>query len=129
MAGLEEIWIPLVDEPIGLIVQQIQEESPELTSLVDSPRRVLAFRTFAYIRVGILLGRMLVDEDIGRYDGTETWVEGLLANPAHRAEVEREVRAVAEEIATDPSYGAEEALGPGERVRERFREFARSLPG
>lgn len=129
MGGLEEIWIPLVDEPIGLIVQHIQEESPELTSLVDSPRRMLAFRTFAYIRVGILLGRMLVDDDIGRYDGSETWVEGLLANPAHRAEVEREVRAVAEEIAADPTYGTEEALGPDERVRERFRKFARSLPG
>jgi hypothetical protein len=129
MAGLEEIWIPLVDEPIGLIVQQIQEESSELPTLVDSPRRMLAFRTFAYIRVGILLGRMLVDEDIGRYDGTETWVEGLLANPAHRAEVEREVRAVAEEIAADPAYGAEEALGPDERVRERFREFVRSMTG
>ena len=133
MTRAEEIWIPLVDEPIGFIVTQIQEESPGLARLVDSPRRMLAFRTFAYIRVGILLGRLLVDEDIQPYDGTQTWVETLLANPAHRAEVEREVRAVAEEIAADPSYAGEASLGPDERVRERvrrrFREFARSLPG
>lgn len=133
MTGLEEVWIPLVDEPIGLIVAQIQEETPELAQLVDSPRRMLAFRTFAYIRVGILLGRLLVDEDIRPYDGTETWVERLLADPAHRAEVEREVRAVAEEIGADPAYGGEHALGPDERVRarvrRRFREFARGLPG
>lgn len=128
MTGPEEIWIPLVDEPIGLIVGEIQEESPDLAQLVDSPRRMLAFRTFAYIRVGILLGRMLVDEDIGHYDGTETWVEQLLANPVHRAEVQREVRAVAEEIAADPAYAAEETLGPDEHARERFRNFARSLP-
>jgi hypothetical protein len=123
----EEIWIPLVDEPIGRIVGQIQAENPDLARLVDSPRRMLAFRTFAYIRVGILLGRMLVDEDIGQYDGTETWVETLLTDPAHRAEVEREVRAVAEEIGADPAYRHEEALGPDELARERFRRFARSL--
>ena len=133
MTELEEVWIPLVDEPIGLIVTQIQEERPELAQLVDSPRRMLVFRTFAYIRVGILLGRLLVDEDIQPYDGTETWVERLLADPEHRAEVEREVRAVAEEISADPAYGGEDVLGPDERVRERvrlrLREFARTLAG
>jgi hypothetical protein len=127
VTGLEDVWIPLVDEPIGRIVAQIQEESPDLGQLVDSPRRMLAFRTFAYIRVGIVLGRLLVDEDIGPYDGSETWVERLLADPAHRAEVQREVRAVAEEIAGDPAYADEQSLGPDERVRARFREFARGL--
>ena len=53
MADLEEIWLPLVDEPIGSIVQKIQEEDPEIDRLVRSPHRILAFRTFAYIRVGI----------------------------------------------------------------------------
>jgi hypothetical protein len=124
---LEDVWIPLVDEPIGRIVAQIQEESPEIAQLVDSPRRMLAFRTFAYIRVGIVLGRLLVDEDIGPYDGSETWVDRLLADPTCRAEVQREVRAVAEEITADPAYAGEEPLGPGERVRSRFREFARGL--
>ena len=36
-----------------------------------------------------------------------------------------EVRAVAEEIAADPRYADEEALGPSEEARRRFREFAR----
>src|SRR5438552_85754 len=129
MAELDEIWIPLVDEPIGRIVAQIQRENPSVATLVLSPRRTLAFRTFAYIRVGILLGRMLVDENIRPYDGTETWVERLLANPEHRAAVEREVLAVAEQIASDPAYADEDAPGAGELLRERFREFARALPG
>ena len=53
MAEHEEIWLPLVDEPIGTIVAQIQADDPEIERLVGSPRRILAFRTFAYIRVGV----------------------------------------------------------------------------
>jgi hypothetical protein len=121
----EEVWIPLVDEPIGDIVARIQEEHPEIDRLVSTPERLLAFRTFAYIRVGLLLGQLLVDHDLDPYDGSETWVETLLRDPKHRAEVEREVRAVAEEVAADPAYGEEDEVGPDESVRERFREFAR----
>jgi hypothetical protein len=121
----EEIWIPLVDEPIGGIVARIQEEDPDLDALVSSPTRLLAFRTFAYIRVGLLLGELLMDEDVGPYDGSENWVETLLANPVHRDAVKREVRVVAEEIAADPAYADEEPLGPDEEMRRRFREFAR----
>jgi hypothetical protein len=124
-ARLEEVWIPLVDEPIGSIVARVQAEQPELDRLVNTPERLLAFRTFAYIRVGLLLGQLLLDSDLDPYDGSETWVEALLREPAHRAEVEREVRAVAEEIAADPSYRAADASGPDETARERFREFAR----
>jgi hypothetical protein len=122
---LDEIWIPLVDEPIGSIVARIQEEHPEIDRLVATPERLLAFRTFAYIRVGLLLGQLLVDNDLDPYDGSETWVQALLREPRHRAEVEREVRAVAEEIAADPAYRAEDEIGPDENVRERFRQFAR----
>ena len=120
----DELWIPLVDEPIGSVVARIQEEDPELDRLVSTPRRLLAFRTFAYIRVGVLLGELLVDEDPEPVRGDETWVEGLLSNPDHRDAVAREVRAVAEEIAADPSYGDEESVGPDEETRRRFREFA-----
>jgi hypothetical protein len=123
MTHAEELWIPLVDEPIGSIVARIQEEDPELAGLVSSPQRLLAFRTFAYIRVGLLLGELLLD--LEPYDGSETWVERLLADPLHREAVAREVRAVAEEIAADPSYGDEEPLGPDEEARRRFREFAK----
>jgi hypothetical protein len=121
----EELWIPLVDEPIGGIVAGIQEEDPELDALVSSPTRLLAFRTFAYIRVGLLLGELLMDEEVDPYDGSENWVESLLADPAHRDAVTREVRAVAEEIAADPSYADEEAVGPDDEMRRRFREFAK----
>ena len=125
MSEREEIWVPLVDEPIGSIVEQLQADDPELARLIGSPRRVLAFRTFAYIRVGILLGQLLVEHDIPPYDGSDTWVDLLLRDPAHRAAVQREVRSVAEEIAADPKYADEEPLGPDEDARERFRAFAR----
>jgi hypothetical protein len=125
MTRADELWIPLVDEPIGSIVAHIQEEDPELDALVSSPHRLLAFRTFAYIRVGLLLGELLVDEDVDPYDGSENWVESLLADPAHRDAVAREVRAVADEIAADPSYGGDDPLGPDDEARRRFREFAK----
>lgn len=126
MAGPEEIWLPLVDEPIGSIVEQIQRENPDIDRLIASPRRILAFRTFAYIRVGIMLGQLLFDHDMPPYDGSETWVEALLRDPHHRDALIREVRAVAEEIAADPRYGEEdEPIGPDEAARERFRAFAK----
>lgn len=119
------MWIPLVDEPIGSIVQQIQDDHPEIAKLVDTPGRVLAFRTFAYIRVGLVLGQLLVENDLEPYDGSKTWIDKLLETPAHRQQVVSEVRRVAEEIAADPTYASEEKLGPDEQARERFREFAR----
>lgn len=125
MTRPEDLWIPLVDEPIGSIVARVQEEDPQLDALVASPHRLLAFRTFAYIRVGVLLGELLVDSDLDPYDGSDTWVETLLADAKHREAVAREVRAVAEEIATDPAYRDEDPLGPDEEARRRFRDFAR----
>jgi hypothetical protein len=125
VAGLEDIWLPLVDEPIGSIVQQIQENDREIDRLAGSPHRILAFRTFAYIRVGILLGQLLFDNDVPPYDGSETWVDALMRDPRHREALTREVRAVAEEIAADPKYADEEPLGPDEAARERFKAFAR----
>jgi hypothetical protein len=121
----EELWIPLVDEPIGSVVARVQDADPELAGLVASPHRLLAFRTFAYIRVGILLGELLMESDLEPYDGSENWVDTLLADPAHREAVGREVRAVADEIAADPSYGEDDPLGPDEEARRRFREFAK----
>jgi hypothetical protein len=125
MTAEEEIWLPLVDEPIGSIVQQLQADDPETERLVGSPRRILAFRTFAYIRVGMKLGELLVEHDLPPYDGSDTWVDLLLRDPAHRAAVATEVRSVAEEIAADPKYAGEEHLGPDDDARARFREFAK----
>jgi hypothetical protein len=123
VTGSEDVWIPLVDEPIGTIVAQIQEEHPEIARLVDTPHRLLAFKTFAYIRVGIVLGELLVDHDIEPYNGSKTWIEKLLENPDHKARVVQQVRAVAEEVAADTRYADEGSLGPDEEARERFRRF------
>jgi hypothetical protein len=129
VSAIEDIWIPLVDEPIGGIVERIQRENRDIAALVESPHRILAFRTFAYIRVGLVLGQLLFDNDLPPYDGSETWIDGLLKDPEHAAALEREVRAVAEEIAADPKYAADEPLGPDDDTRERFREFAKKQLG
>jgi hypothetical protein len=125
VANPEEIWIPLVDEPIGSIVAEIQHANPEIDALVSTPHRMLAFRTFAYIRVGILLGQLLFDNDVPPYDGSETWVEALLRDKAHNDALTEEVHTVAKEIAADPKYAGDERLGPDDDARARFREFAR----
>jgi hypothetical protein len=118
----DDIWVPLVDEPIGEFVTQLQEEDPELAALVASPRRQLAFRTFAYIRVGVLLGDNDVDSE-----GSRTWVEQLLADPKHREAAVDEVKRVAREVAADPQLAEEEIVGPDDEARERFRKFAKEL--
>jgi hypothetical protein len=125
VADLDELWIPLVDEPIGSIVERVLRDDPALAARVETPRRILAFRTFAYIRTGILLGQLLFDNDIPAYDGSDSWVDALLKQPAHREAIEREVRAVAEEIAASPQYADDERIGPDDEARERFRTFAR----
>jgi hypothetical protein len=125
MPRREELWIPLVDEPIGSIVARIQEEDPEIDVLVSSPHRLLAFRTFAYIRVGMLLGELLVEQELEPSAAPRTWIEQLLEQPEHREAVVREVRAVAEEIAADAAYVDDEDVGPDDEARERFRDFAR----
>ena len=122
---LEEIWLPLVDEPIGTLVRQIQAKNPEIDRLVNSPHRLLAFRTFAYIRVGVLLGQLLFDNDVPPYDGSETWIDAFLRDPKHHDALVEEIHAVAREIAADPRYADDEPLGPDDEARERFRAFAR----
>jgi hypothetical protein len=117
-----DLWLPLVDEPIGAIVAELEAEDPELRSLVSSPEKLLAFRTFANIRVGIVLGRLLMEHEVEAYDGSDTWVETLLRNPDHRKAIAAEVRAVAEELA---EADIDESLGPDDATRDRFREFAR----
>ena len=127
MTSPEEIWIPLVDEPIGSIVHEIQETHPDIDELVVGAHKSLAFRTFAYIRVGMLLGELLVDADVRT--GGDTWIETLLREPQNYDAVVREVRAVAEEVASDARYADEEPVGPDDAARERFRAFARKQLG
>jgi hypothetical protein len=123
VAADADLWIPLVDEPIGSIVEEIQQQDPKIAELVGSPRKLLAFRTFAYIRVGILLGRLLVEHDVEPAEDA-TWAEQLAHDPQHRGKVVAEVRAVAEEVAADPAY-ASDPLGPSDEERARFEQFAK----
>jgi hypothetical protein len=129
MSEQDDLWIPLVDEPIGSIVDALQAEHPEIDELVASPHRILAFRTFAYIRVGLLLGQLLLDNDVPEYDGTETWIEALLREDHHKQAVVDELRNVAEEVAADPRYAGEEPIGPDDDARARFREFVKKQLG
>ena len=129
MRAAEDVWIPLVDEPIGGIVARIEEDDPEIARLVDSSARLLAFRTFAYIRVGILLGQLLVEHDLPPYDGSDTWIDALLRDPAHLARVAQEIRAVADEVAADPRFADDEPLGPDAEAKARFRDFAKKQLG
>jgi hypothetical protein len=117
-----ELWLPLVDEPIAAIVAELEAEDPAPKALAASPEKLLAFRTFANIRVGIVLGRLLMENEVEAYDGSETWVDKLLRNPEHRKEISAEVRAVADELA---QAELDETLVPDEETRVRFREFAR----
>jgi len=122
----DELWIPVVEQPIGAFVSEIQEEDAEVERAIDSPRRLLAFRTFAYLRVGLLLGQLLIERDITPdEESAATWVDLLLADPEVREQAIREVRAVAAEIAEDPAYADEAAFGPDEAERQRFLEFAK----
>ena len=122
MREQSDAWLNLAEEPIAAIVDEIEAADPELRAFVESPEKLLAFRTFASIRVGIVLGRLLMDNAVEAYDGSETWVERLLRNPAHRDEITAEVRAVAQELS---NARLDDSLGPDDATRERFREFAR----
>jgi hypothetical protein len=129
VAELDDVWIPLVDEPIGQIVEHILCDDPVLAARVETPHRILAFKTFAYIRTGLLLGQLLFEDDIPGWDGSESWVDALLREPKHRAAIEQEVRAVAEEVAADPQYADDEPIAPDEGTRDRFLAFAREHLG
>jgi hypothetical protein len=129
VSSADDLWLPLVDEPIGSIVDQVVAEEPEIAALIERPHRLLAFKTFAYIRVGIALGELLVEHDVPPYDGTATWVDLLLREPAHREQIVKAVKTVADEIAADPRYADEERLGPDDAARERFRQFAKKQLG
>jgi hypothetical protein len=69
-----------------------------------------------------LLGSLLMENEVEAYNGSETWVQGLLRDPEHRKAISAELRAVASELS---DAEADEAVGPDEATRERFRAIAR----
>ena len=107
----DELWIPLVDESIGEIVAQLEEEHEELRALVDSPQKLLAFRTFANIRVGMALGRQLVERDLSHGSEDEPWVQQLARDPEVRAELVQELRELAEQLAEEDETEPAEPIG------------------
>jgi hypothetical protein len=117
----QQAWIPLVEGPIGAIVDRVQAEHPEIADSVDSPSRLLAFRTFAHLRIGILLGRLLVERDLEGDD----WVGRLLEDPDCYEEIVREVLAVAKDTADEADREPEGPVGPSNEERERFADFAK----
>ena len=123
----EEPWVPLVDGPIGEIVARVQEDDPELAALVASPHHQLAFRTFAYIRVGLVLGQLLVDHAVSP-EASHGWIAALVADPAHYEAIAAEVKAVAREVAADPKLATAEGEADPE-ARERLRRFVREALG
>ena len=119
----DEAWIPLVDESIGEIVTQLESEHVDIRELLDSPQKLLAFRTFANIRVGIVLGRLLVERDLAPGAEDEPWVQQLAREPDVRAELVEELREVAEQLAEEESE--QDPARPDDAARERFRAFAK----
>jgi hypothetical protein len=127
----DEFWVPLVDEPIGDFVARVQAEDEEVAALVASPRRQLAFRTFAYIRVGLALGELLFDMEpkaTASSDDPAAWVSELLADERVAERLANEVRAVAREVAADPRLAGEEGE-THEAARRRVRRFVRGSLG
>jgi hypothetical protein len=118
----DEVWIPLVDESIGSIVAELEDENQDIGGLLDSPQKLLAFRTFANIRVGMALGRLLLDRDLAPGAEDEPWVQQLAREPEVRAELVEELREVAEQLSDEDEV---EPAEPDAAARERFRSFAR----
>lgn len=118
----DELWIPLVDESIGEIVAQLEDENEDIREALDSPQKLLAFRTFANIRVGMALGRLLVERDLAPGADEEPWVQQLAREPDVRAELVEELREVAEQLRDEDDVDPAE---PDAAARERFRSFAR----
>ena len=125
MSEHEEIWLPLVDEPIGSIVAQIGADDPRSSVWSARRRRITPSAPSPPHPSRRELGELLVDNDVPPYD-SDSWIE-LLYALRRTARRSREVRAVADEIAADPRYGEDEQLGPDQAARDRFHDFARTL--
>ena len=119
----DDIWIPLVDEPIGSIVAQLQAEHPEIDRLVSRPHqhpRVPDVRLHPRRAPARPAARRATT--CPTTTGPRPGSRRCCAIPEHHQAVVAELRAVAEEIAADPRYADDEPIGPDEAARERFRD-------
>ena len=106
------------------------EEDAEIARLVELAAPLLAFKTFAYIQVGKVLGELLFESDVP--PRRQTWVERSCATRRTTSGVAREVRAVAEEIAADPTTPRRGRSAPTTRpatASASSPEAARASPG
>ena len=125
---LDELWIPLVDEPIGGSSSascattrargagRDAAPHPRLQDVRLHPHRDPA-RAAPLRPRHPRLGRL---GELGRR---------AAARPRPPRRDRAEVRAVAEEIAADPQYADDEPIAPDEGARDRFRAFAREHLG
>ena len=129
MSERDDIWIPLVDEPIGSIVEQLQAEHPEIDELVAGRRRPSRSGRSPTSASVCCSASCSSSTTCPRTTARRPGSRRCCASPRHKEAVVRELRAVAEEVAADPRYAGEDPIGPDVEARERFREFARKQLG
>lgn len=125
MSGLppNDIIADVCEDVIDAVIEEIQDGDLVLIELRNSPRHQLAFRTFACLKAGILLGQQLVERDVEGDD----WVAQLLEEPAVYDRLRAEVESVGYQIACDPSLVHERPRQPDAAMRRRFMLLAESL--
>jgi hypothetical protein len=118
----------LLDDSLNEVINEIQYGDPVLAELADSPRHQLAFRTFAWLKAGVLLGELLVERDLEASAVTgSSWMSELLDDPEVRARLEAEVQAVGYQVAAEPALVHARPVRPDPATRERFLKMAESL--
>jgi hypothetical protein len=109
---------------INDLISSIQAGDLVLSELQLSPRHQLAFRTFAWLRAGIVLGQLLMERDLRPQEGR--WVEELLADSEVREVVVEAVQKLGYQIASDPELVHARAVRPDPEARLRFLEHAQA---
>ena len=115
-----DLWLPLVDEPIRAIVSEIEAEDPACAS--SSPRRKSSSpsepsRTSA----SGSFGRLLMEEEVEAYDGSETWVRACCGTPSTGG---RSLPRCRRSRKSSPPPGRR-GPRPRRRYARPFRDFAR----
>jgi hypothetical protein len=116
----------LVDGPVAVLVDHVLAEHPDVAALVATPGRRLVFRTFAAIRVGVVLGETLTAAGM---ESADAWVDEVAARPDVRSRLETELRTVAERVAADPRLAERAAREQDRRALARPDRRERHPPG
>jgi hypothetical protein len=106
----------LLDDSLNEVINEIQYSDPVLAELAEEPLHQLAFRTFAWLRAGVLLGEQLMESEVPE----EGWMGKLLEDPDVRARLEAEIEDVGYQIAADPDLVHARPVLPDPEVKARF---------